>query len=193
EIVNGGFRYVDDSGCDAAGLPPARAAAPLTLDTVLFDVCAINARWFRRSLFERLGGFDAGYALAADREWLLRCMLHEPRQAVAAGLTYAYRIHLGSQTLDATRRNALRIGVEHMAMAEAYLAHDALPARDALQRFHAAATLTAAAAAWRTRRLGALAGICAKALRKQPSWPLHVPAVLAARRRRLRLRRGADA
>ncbi|MEQ8661214.1 MAG: hypothetical protein RLW62_10385, partial [Gammaproteobacteria bacterium] len=183
DLVNGGFAYLGAAAGDDARLPSARPPAALTLETVLSGACAINARWFRRRLFDRLGPFEPRYTLAADREWLLRCVLARPRQQLAAELTYCYRIHAGSKTLNGARSNAYRIGIEHMAIAEDYLRRDAGPARTALRRFHAEAALTAAAAAWRAGRARDLAAVCAGALRRQPAWPAQVPALLVARLR----------
>lgn len=191
EVINGSFAYIDERGARGGSLPESRPPVPLTLETVLHGACAINARWFRRSLFDRRGPFLTRYKLAADREWLLRCVLAGPNQELAPGLTYLYRIHAGSHTLDAAQRNALTIAGEHMAFAARHLHDPDLPleARVALRRFHAESSLAAVFAAWRQRNMGEALRSCLLGLRQQLGWPLHVPKVACARVRRRRVGR----
>jgi glycosyltransferase involved in cell wall biosynthesis len=61
----------------------------------------INARIFRRSVFDKLGRFDLTYAIASDRELLLRGALANIPDAPVANILYRYRWHEGSLTMNA--------------------------------------------------------------------------------------------
>jgi glycosyltransferase involved in cell wall biosynthesis len=61
----------------------------------------INARIFRRSVFEKLGRFDLAYPLASDRDLLLRAALASIPDAPVANILYRYRWHEGSLTMNA--------------------------------------------------------------------------------------------
>jgi glycosyltransferase involved in cell wall biosynthesis len=95
----------------------------------------INARFFRKSLIERLGGFDTRYRIAADREWLIRAKLAGMRIATLEADVYEYREHAGSLTINRTRSNAARIAEEHLDIANHYLRDGRAPA--VMRRWHA--------------------------------------------------------
>ena len=61
----------------------------------------INARIFRRSVFDKLGRFDLGYTIASDRELLMRGALANIPDAPVANILYRYRWHEGSLTMNA--------------------------------------------------------------------------------------------
>lgn len=58
-----------------------------------------NGRFFRRTLFAELGGFDTRYRITADTELLARCLLREVTVASAAEPVYRYHAHQNSLTL----------------------------------------------------------------------------------------------
>ena len=93
----------------------------LDLDDLMYGIPCFNARFFRRRVFARLGGFDLHFSFAADRHFLLRLALSGARGEVLDRPCYFYRSHGGSRTLDATRGNAQTICREHTAIAEALL------------------------------------------------------------------------
>jgi glycosyltransferase involved in cell wall biosynthesis len=61
----------------------------------------INARIFRRSVFDKVGRFDLAYRLASDRDLLLRAALANIPDAPVAKILYRYRWHDGSLTMNA--------------------------------------------------------------------------------------------
>ncbi len=109
-----------------------------------FGAPVINARIFRRRLFDRFGRFDGRYRLAADREFLLRLALSPmpPRcQPVAVDL-YRYRIHEGSKTLAFSWNRRVAMAREHAMIAAALIdAGDLAP------------DTTAILSAWRAREM----------------------------------------
>jgi glycosyltransferase involved in cell wall biosynthesis len=61
----------------------------------------INARIFRRSVFDRLGRFNLAYPMASDRDLLMRAALANIPDAPVANIVYRYRWHEGSLTMNA--------------------------------------------------------------------------------------------
>jgi glycosyltransferase involved in cell wall biosynthesis len=93
----------------------------LDLNDLMYGIPCFNARFFRRRVFDRFGGFDLKFSFAADRHFLLRLALSGAHGAVLDRPCYFYRSHGGSRTLDATRGNAQTICREHSAIAAALL------------------------------------------------------------------------
>lgn len=65
---------------------------------VMSGLILLNSRFFRRSLFDRIGLFDAEFPILADRDFLARCLLAGMRTAVIDPVVYAYGSHSGSLT-----------------------------------------------------------------------------------------------
>jgi glycosyltransferase involved in cell wall biosynthesis len=61
----------------------------------------INARIFRRSVFDKLGRFNLAYPMASDRDLLMRAALANIPDAPVANILYRYRWHEGSLTMNA--------------------------------------------------------------------------------------------
>jgi glycosyltransferase involved in cell wall biosynthesis len=113
---------------------------PLDPAAALFGVPAINARAFRRSLFERFG-FEPQYGLAADR-----LFLYSLARAGATGIAidhevYRYRSHPGSRTLGADPQSRRRAVAADLQLAEMMAGSPRLLARADRQLWSAWATL----------------------------------------------------
>ena len=85
---------------------------------LMFGVPAINARFFRRNAFERVGPFDLDFPLAADRVWLLRAVARGLRFAQTRAPVYAYRQHAGSATLAGNSGTAEKLWRAHIDMVD---------------------------------------------------------------------------
>jgi glycosyltransferase involved in cell wall biosynthesis len=59
--------------------------------------------FFRRSLFERVGGFNCEYNLAFDYDFWVRCMLAGARVAHTPAITARFRIHVAQKSTAANR------------------------------------------------------------------------------------------
>jgi glycosyltransferase involved in cell wall biosynthesis len=90
---------------------------------------AFNAWFFRRSVFEKIDHFDAGYRIAGDREFMLRFALSGLRFARVSKLIYRYRIHPDSLTMGAKDHTWEQQIREHVRMTDHYLRTPDLPAR----------------------------------------------------------------
>jgi glycosyltransferase involved in cell wall biosynthesis len=71
----------------------------------------INSRFFRRSLFDRLGRFNLAYPVASDREFLIRASLAGVTDICTPKIFYHYLWHTGSLTMNKGNGTMLR-GVE---------------------------------------------------------------------------------
>jgi len=161
----------------------------LELPGLLFGVPAFNARFFRRSLFDRIGGFDQRLRIAADRDFLIRAALAGVRAGHLRGFEYFYRCHDGSPTLNPAQRNARAIAREHIEIAVKHLANETLagPARRLLSHWHAYECAKLALSYAYAGSPGRAVKWVARASRYADRWPL---AVFAARRRVLEIRQG---
>jgi glycosyltransferase involved in cell wall biosynthesis len=80
----------------------------LSLRNATVGLPIINSRFFRRSLFDELGRFDLGYAVASDREFLIRASLAGVQDVCTSTIFYRYLWHPGSLTMNAGNRSMLR-------------------------------------------------------------------------------------
>jgi len=88
---------------------------------LLTDVPAFNAWFFRREVFEKIGGFDTTLKFAADRDFLIRFYLEGMKYKLYDKVVYCYRSHSGSMTIDLEQRNDFKIREEHLQIVEKYL------------------------------------------------------------------------
>jgi hypothetical protein len=103
----------------------------LFLRNVTVGLPIINSRFFRRSLFDRLGRFDLAYAVASDREFLIRAALRGVQDVSTPEIFYRYRWHAGSLTMNAGNRSLLRGLQDGLQMIEKIRAtHSLRPADD---------------------------------------------------------------
>lgn len=101
-----------------------RDYAHLTPRNIVYDSLCHQAVFARRDLFERFGGFDTGYRLAADFDWLVRVVRGGARVHGLA-LTVAEFAAGGAhqRALQATQREMLRIRRAHVAPGERVWTH----------------------------------------------------------------------
>jgi len=171
EIIAGQALMIDR---DAPEAPPlVLSAAPggqLDVEQLALGVPAINAMAFRRSLFERHGGFDPTYRIAGDRAFLLRLAIHSPAVAVtrADGVLYRYYSHAGSLTLKRSFEQRLRIARDHLLLTRDLLAQRPIGQTACLLRY------------WRRREAVVAALRCAAA--GKPAEALHFVGQMLVRR-----------
>ena len=80
----------------------------LSLQNATVGLPIINSRFFRRSLFDKVGRFDLAYAVASDREFLIRAALSGIRDVSTPEIFYRYCWHAGSMTMNAGNRSLLK-------------------------------------------------------------------------------------
>jgi glycosyltransferase involved in cell wall biosynthesis len=92
---------------------------------VTVGIPAINAWFFRRSVFDKLGLFNTEYQIAADRDFLFRFALRGLKIAQVNQMIYHYQQHPGSITMDGVRdseeesvNETRRLGTQMLAETE---------------------------------------------------------------------------
>jgi glycosyltransferase involved in cell wall biosynthesis len=151
------------------------AALRLNLENALTGNPVFNAHFFRQSFFHRVGEFDLDLAIAADRDWLVRAALLEPRQMIIPTPLYRYREHADSMTVHGTEKNVARWRGEHVAFAEKHLARTDLPfhARRALRRFHTRESAALAVQSLVSRRYSDMRAWAHRGLTQNRGWFLY--------------------
>lgn len=72
----------------------------LSLTNITYGMPIINARFFRKSVYDRLGLYDIQYRIAADREFLLRAYIGNIKTVYLDKIIYHYQLHPGSLTIN---------------------------------------------------------------------------------------------
>ena len=80
----------------------------LSLQNATVGLPIINSRFFRRSLFDKVGRFDLRYPVASDREFLIRAALSGVKEVSTPEIFYRYCWHAGSLTMNAGNRSMLK-------------------------------------------------------------------------------------
>lgn len=157
-----------------------RSKIALTVRNAMLEVPIINARFFKRRVFEALGGFSPDYALTADRDLLLRAALAGMRDVIVPADFYRYRLHPLSLTINRAKAGARRLADENLRMAEHYAASNPEYAR-LCRRWHTASALTGAAAAARSADFGAALQYGRRMRAANPSYWRDLPCVIASK------------
>ena len=157
---------------------------------LLLGVPVVNARFFRRALFDNVGTFDTRYKIVADRDFLLRAALAGEKAASIPEIVYEYGSHSGSLTIGGIESRR-RIAEETIAMTEAWLSRTPpVPASAArsFKRLHAQCMLTCMADGARRGDFAALRACLRRGTALNGSWPLDAAGAVGAWAvRRLRL------
>lgn len=159
--------------------PENRSLDPADL---LLGVPIVNARFYRRSLFDAVGLFDTRYRIVADRDFLLRAALAGETAAPIPEPVYEYGSHSGSLTIGGIESRR-RIAEETIVMTEAWLNRTPpvpAPAARSLKRLHAQCMLTCMADAARRGDVAALNACVRRGTALNGSWPLDAAGAVGA-------------
>jgi glycosyltransferase involved in cell wall biosynthesis len=96
----------------------------LTLQCILFKLPIINARFFHRSLLNKMGKFktkceDGSYYVANDREFMAKLALARASNVIIPEPCYRYYAHAGSITFS--NKYIMKVSNEHIALAQTLL------------------------------------------------------------------------
>jgi glycosyltransferase involved in cell wall biosynthesis len=177
ESVCGGALICDDRGLvrDCSG-PGDR---DLGFANALLGVPVINARFFTRALYDRVGPYSLDYRLAADRDFLVRAVLAGCRWRDLDAVLYRYRMHGGSATCTDDRRAQIKFIAENARLAETWLDRPNLPA-DLYRCCRRLFGNSVARLAWLRLRQGEAAASARLLLSRQGHWSVW-PLAAAAR------------
>jgi len=99
----------------------------LSFHNVTLGAPIINARFFRRHVYERLGLYDTRYPIASDREFLIRAAIAGVKHAEIEPLVYHYRRHSGSLSINREGSHLGPLLEEHIGLSERYLQNGSVP------------------------------------------------------------------
>jgi len=131
-----------------------------------------NAWFIRRKLYDRIGGYDAQYLWAGDREFFLRAafagLVYQPLDLTV----YHYRRHSGSFTLDPGARQAVRVWNECLSIIERYVIEkiDHQGGQYYLMKWHAQLSSEAALLALRQGKIAIARQFALRGLKLNPAW-----------------------
>ena len=144
------------------------------LEQVVLAAPGFNAWFFRRSVFERIGAFDAGYRISGDREFMIRLAFARILYARTDSLIYQYRRHAGALTFNWNGAFFSEIVQEHLKMTDGFLGKVGLTnnARKYLQKLRTRDTIVMAIfllRRWEVREAGFYVNV---GMRSDWEWPL---------------------
>ena len=90
----------------------------LSWRNVTLGLPIINARFFRKIVFEKIGRFDLRYPVASDRHFLIRSVLADINDVSTSQLFYRYRWHATSLTMNAGNASMLRAAADGLGIIE---------------------------------------------------------------------------
>lgn len=166
----------------------APADRTLTFATGTIGAPLINARFFRRRLYDRVGLYDSSYAISGDRDFLIRAVLVKPKQIGIDMVVYDYLSHDNSLTLDNGASTFIPIYSELLHLARHYAADPASPIelRRCCVKFQRESVSRACIEQLRNKNWSQFADIFWRGLRSDPVWPLCFAGLVLRRGVRLR-------
>lgn len=186
EAVCGGVE-VFEPGDYGATRVIARYVRPVDLELSFENVTTgpamTNSRFFRKSVYEKIGLYEARFRIAADRAFLIRAALAGIQSIGIQTVWYHYRAHAGSLTFSRRSPHRLRTLNEFLEIAEAHIPIDG--GIDAIEPFcrewHARTTAEAVLRALRERKYPLALSYAKRGRAYKPSWPVTFMAVLLRR------------
>ncbi len=159
-----------------------------TLSNVMDDLPLLNARFIRRTVYDRVGNMDLAFPASSDREFMIRVAMAGVREAPLGVMVSEMRIHEGSQTLYLQARSVPSYIAEHIRLADRIRAKGNVPAvlRTEMTRWRAREVLRLASYAWRAGQYRRSIAVVAHAIRVDPAWPINMMTAIHARRLRRR-------
>lgn len=154
----------------------------LAMETIALGEPMLNARAIRKCAFKKYGPFDLTYSLASDRDFLLKLTMANPVCATIDAMTYRYRWHEGSRTMNAGNSLSRRLTAENIAIARKHLANPSIDAaaKQTLQRWHSKQSTQAAMCAIEAFDPMGLVSVLPGAVVRDLGWPLAFAAEFAS-------------
>jgi glycosyltransferase involved in cell wall biosynthesis len=144
----------------------------LSVASVTLGVPNINARFFRRRVFDKIGKFSLEYKMAADREFLLRLALAGISDYPIERLFYRYQWHAGSLTMNSGNTTLLKAINESVKIADEYRSLSSISSRDrsVLEAWRRELQATVFMIHAVQGKPGAAFDMAAEALKEDPRW-----------------------
>ncbi|MGL4637681.1 MAG: glycosyltransferase [Beijerinckiaceae bacterium] len=151
-----------------------------------------NGRYISRRLLDRIGLFDERYDVVSDRQFFLRALLANARNATTTAILYRYHVHGGSLSLN-DRMPSERLAKQCLdAALDGFREHRDTAGRAAFRRWHAWAAFYLAGLQARRAGYGEAARTCGKACSTDIWWPFRLPPMIARHLRERGARQGRE-
>lgn len=133
-----------------------------------------NAWFFRKTVFDILGNFDASYKIAGDREFLLRFALSGLNYEILSETIYHYCYHSGSLSMNQDRAQGIKVNRENLHLVDHILEDPRLPEIGCkqLRRLQTRETITAASRSLLTKNWKQAKSYSLLGFRFDHLWPL---------------------
>ena len=166
------------------------ADVELSWQNITIGVPIINARFFRKRVYDRIGLYNTTYRIAADRDFLMRVALAHVKSAPLASTVYHYRQHPGSLTINTHSPYAVQTINEYLDIAERYLNVDGIAAesRRYCKLWYTKETIEGAVLALRGMRPSDVVRYSLRGWRHDLRWPIALASVLLPKLVRLPLK-----
>jgi glycosyltransferase involved in cell wall biosynthesis len=141
------------------------------------------ARFIRREYYTKLSGYNAGYLISNDLDFLIKVLQQRPRTRTLPAPVYNFEVHPGSRSLGGERSMVLEMLRGNIGVAEEHLRSRSFTRaeRAELRGLHGRASTRLAWTHLRGGERAAALRVVGRALRRNWALPLMVP-VWAARR-----------
>jgi glycosyltransferase involved in cell wall biosynthesis len=100
-------------------------------EKLILGLPAFNAWFFRRETIKTTGVFNSDYRIIADREYLIRFWMHQPRYRILDRVIYNYHQHSESFTINIDNPYRKQIIDEHLKMMDVLLSNPLIPKKAA--------------------------------------------------------------
>jgi glycosyltransferase involved in cell wall biosynthesis len=124
KIITCGVRIIENNLNDSSKQLNDAKKLQISLHNMIFELPAINARFFHKDIFKQFGQFnptltDGSYNITNDREFLIKLALANVKSEIIPNVFYNYLSH--DQSLTFSVKNQLRIRHEHINLAHHFL------------------------------------------------------------------------
>jgi glycosyltransferase involved in cell wall biosynthesis len=96
------------------------------IETAITGSTIFNAWFYRKSLIQRVGGFDPQYRISGDADLILRLALIGIKYLALGSVHYLYRQHHDSMTFEMNSAKLLRAFQDHSLFIQKYISSDEL-------------------------------------------------------------------
>ena len=93
-----------------------------SMESITLQPPIINAKFFRKSLYNKFGLYNIDYSISSDRDFLLRIAFKGAKSVSCEKIIYNYRQHPGSITIGKPeQRQKIKMLKEDLKLSESYL------------------------------------------------------------------------
>ena len=158
---------------------------------IVAGITLTNARFLRRSVFQRIGIFDVRFPIVSDRDFLMRTLLGRVVNVSTKQVLYRYHCHDGSLTFSGDRA-AIPIALDSLQASRTRLAEcSAVPALNSYRRWHAWSSFYASWALLCRGQWRSSSRILLDSTKLDPFWIARVLPILVRHVSERRARRGS--